>query len=145
VWARVARPDAGKDRGFVFWPEVGDEVVVGFLGDDPRHAIVLGGLHGARNTPPPALDAPVDDNPLRAIVSKSGTTIAFDDAKKSLTIHHPRRQHHRRRRRRQAITLEDQHGNKITLDKPASRSRAPTSRSTSAAIDKGQRHPVTTA
>jgi Rhs element Vgr protein len=116
VWARMARPDAGKGRGFVFWPEIGDEVVVGFLGDDPRHAIVLGGLHGARNGPPPPLDAPVDDNPLRVIVSKSGTTIAFDDARKSLTITTPAGNTIAVDDEAGGISVADQHGNAITLD-----------------------------
>ena len=31
LWARLCSPDAGKGRGFFFRPEVGDEVVVGFL------------------------------------------------------------------------------------------------------------------
>jgi len=38
----MARRDAGKQRGQVFWPEPGGEVVVGFINGDPRQAIILG-------------------------------------------------------------------------------------------------------
>ena len=51
VWARMARPDAGHQRGMVFGPQRGDEVVVGFLNGDPRQAIVLGALHSASHPP----------------------------------------------------------------------------------------------
>lgn len=87
VWARLARPDAGKQRGFLFWPEVGDEVVVGFFAGDPRQPVVLGALHGSAK-PPPA--DPQDANDTRAIVSRAGTSITFDDKKNSLTIKTPK-------------------------------------------------------
>lgn len=117
VWARVARPDAGKDRGIVFWPEIGDEVVLGFLADDPRQAIVLGSLHGAKNTPPKPVGGPTDANDHRAIVSKSGTSIAFDDQKKSLTLTTPGNNKIVIDDDAKSITVEDEHGNKITLSK----------------------------
>ena len=34
IWARTAKPDAGPGRGSLFRPEIGDEVVVGFLNDE---------------------------------------------------------------------------------------------------------------
>ena len=43
-WARLAMPMAGKDRGLVVIPEVGDEVVVGFEREDLRFPYVLGAL-----------------------------------------------------------------------------------------------------
>jgi len=89
VWARVAKPDAGKDRGQVFWPEVGDEVVVGFVNGDPRQAVMLGALHGSKNTPPTDAGPPTKDNKQRAIATKSGLVIAFDDDKKVVTIKTP--------------------------------------------------------
>ena len=116
VWARMATPDAGDQRGFSFWPERGDEVVVGFLGGDPRHAIVLGSLFASRHRPPQPADGPSMANHHRAIVSRAGTTIAFDDQRRSLTL--------RTRADNQieiddtsaAISIKDQHGNTITMD-----------------------------
>jgi uncharacterized protein involved in type VI secretion and phage assembly len=51
-WARVLSVGAGKDRGTVWLPEVGDEVLVGFEGGDLRHPVVLGGLYGSTKTIP---------------------------------------------------------------------------------------------
>ena len=42
VWARLATLDAAQDRGWVFRPEIDDEVIVGFLNDDPRDPVILG-------------------------------------------------------------------------------------------------------
>lgn len=51
-WARLAMPMAGKDRGFVTIPEVGDEVVVAFEREDVRFPFVLGSLWNGKDTPP---------------------------------------------------------------------------------------------
>ncbi|HEX8115157.1 MAG TPA: type VI secretion system tip protein VgrG [Kofleriaceae bacterium] len=117
VFARVARPDAGDQRGLVFWPEPGDEVVVGFVNGDPRQAVVLGALHGSTNAPPDAAGPPSDDNTRRAIVSKAGTVIAFDDDKASVRIETPAANKVVIDDDAESITLADQHGNTITLDK----------------------------
>jgi Rhs element Vgr protein len=116
VWARMARPDAGAERGFVFWPELDDEVVVGFLAGDPRQAIVLGALHGSAKPPPAAVGEPSDANPKRAIVSRSGAIIAFDDDKKSITVETPGKNKILIDDDAKAITIADQHGNTITMD-----------------------------
>jgi Rhs element Vgr protein len=116
VWARVARPDAGKERGQVFWPEPKDEVVVGFLDGDPRQAIVLGALHGKTNPPPAAAGQPSEANDTRAIVSRAGSLIAFDDKKKTITIATPGKNSVVIDDQAKAITIADQHGNTITMD-----------------------------
>ncbi len=116
VWARLARPDAGKQRGFTFWPEPGDEVVVGFLADDPRQAIVLGALHGSTNAPPDIAAAPSEKNPARAIVSRSGVMVAFDDEKAALTIATPKKNTIVIDDDAESISISDQHGNVITMD-----------------------------
>jgi uncharacterized protein involved in type VI secretion and phage assembly len=125
LWARLASPDAGDGRGFVFRPEVGDEVVVGFLGDDPRQPVVLGALHSARNPPPAPVDEPTESNDLRAIVSRAGTRIVFDDATPALKLEttgdgNASGTYSNRIAIDQAagtITIEDQHGNSLLLDK----------------------------
>ncbi len=43
-WARVAMIGAGKERGFLVLPDVGDEVLVGFENGDSRRPVVIGGL-----------------------------------------------------------------------------------------------------
>ncbi|MEZ4362928.1 MAG: type VI secretion system tip protein VgrG [Kofleriaceae bacterium] len=117
VWARVARPDAGEARGLVFWPEPGDEVVVGFVNGDPRQAILLGALHGPGNAPPAVASPPTADAPgRRAIVSKRGTVLAFDDAGPSVTLKTPGGNRIVLDDAAQSIALTDPHGNSITLD-----------------------------
>jgi uncharacterized protein involved in type VI secretion and phage assembly len=116
IFARVARPDAGNERGYVFWPEPGDEVVVGFVHGDPRQAIILGALHGSKNAPPDPAGPPSEENNQRAIVSKAGTLIAFDDEKPAVTVETPGGNKIVLDDDAGSITLEDQHGNKITLD-----------------------------
>ena len=117
LWARVARPDAGPDRGMVFWPEVGDEVVVGFFDGDPRHPVVLGALHGAKHKPPAFTGAPSDANPKRALVSRSGCLLGFDDEKKQIVLQTPGGQKLLLDDDGQQVVLADQHGNTITMDK----------------------------
>lgn len=114
VWARMAMPDAGKARGFNFWPEHDDEVVVGFLAGDPRQAVVLGALYSS-HAPPPA-DLPDRDHDVRAIVSKAGSKVTFDDKKKSVTIVTPKGNTVVVDDDADAITLRDSRGSTVTLD-----------------------------
>ncbi len=87
VWARLASPDAGKNRGWFFRPEQGDEVVVGFFNDDPRQAVILGSMFSSSNTPPQDLAAPTQANKKRVLVSKTGSRLGFiDDEKGSVFI-----------------------------------------------------------
>lgn len=55
LWARVAAPFAGDGSGAFFIPNVDDEVVVGFVGGDPRFPIVVGSLWNGRAAPPETL------------------------------------------------------------------------------------------
>ncbi|HKH32312.1 MAG TPA: VgrG-related protein [Gaiellaceae bacterium] len=53
AWARVVAVGAGKDRGQLMLPQVGDEVLVGFEGGDPNKPYVLGALWNGKDTPLP--------------------------------------------------------------------------------------------
>lgn len=87
VWARLAALDAGPNRGIYFRPEEGDEVIVGFLYDDPRHPVILGSLWGTKNNAPSSIAPPSAKNEERAIISKKGTRVHFIDGDKpSLVI-----------------------------------------------------------
>ncbi len=50
-WARVTGPGAGRDRGLLMTPQVGDEVLVAFEHGDVRRPIVLGALWNGEDTP----------------------------------------------------------------------------------------------
>jgi phage baseplate assembly protein V len=73
-WVSVAAPFAGADRGVYWMPEVGDEVVVGFLHGDFDQGIVLGAMW---NQPNPC---PSPDPRQRMLRSKNGHTIRFVDS-----------------------------------------------------------------
>lgn len=123
LWARLLTPDAGAKRGFVFRPEVGDEVVLGFLNDDPRQPLILGAMFGSKNNPPQPVQAPDKKNNLRAIVSRAGTRIVFDDAAPALRLETTASGNadgtYKNRisinEKEKTITIEDQHKNKILL------------------------------
>lgn len=86
VWARVATLDAGENRGSFFRPEIDDEVVVGFLNDDPRDPIVLGMLNSSAK---PAPIQAQDVNHEKGFVTRSEMRIHFHDETKTITIDTP--------------------------------------------------------
>lgn len=113
IWMRLACQNAGADRGFVFRPEIGDEVVVGFLSSDPRKGVVLGSLHSSSN---PAPVTGSDDNHEKAYVSRSGVRIDVNDDLKTFSITTPGGHTFLMSDDEQSIKLEDSHGNKIVMD-----------------------------
>lgn len=84
-WARVVSPMGGKDRGFFFQPEVGDEVLVAFENGDPRRAHVVGALWSKVDAPPKR-DGNDAQNNWRFIKSRSGHIVKLDDTKGSEKI-----------------------------------------------------------
>lgn len=76
--ARVMMPMAGKKRGVHFFPEPGDEVVVGFYAGDTNHPIILGALWNGESTPPEQAKRSSRNN-VRTIVTRSGHELTFDD------------------------------------------------------------------
>jgi Rhs element Vgr protein len=85
-WARVATLDAGKERGSFFRPEIDDEVVLGFLNDDPRNPVVVGMLNSKKN---PAPIKAADDNHEKGFVTREKIKLIFNDEKKSITLETP--------------------------------------------------------
>ena len=77
IWARVAVPFAGSDRGAFLIPDVGDEVLVTFVNGDPRSPIVMGGLWNGRDAPPETLGGTGDRVDRWTITGTAGTRIAI--------------------------------------------------------------------
>ena len=77
IWARVAAPFAGDNRGAFFIPDVDDEVVVAFLAGDPRGAIVLGSLWNGRDSAPETIGGSGQNVDRWTITGKAGTRIAI--------------------------------------------------------------------
>ena len=113
IWCRIALLDAGNDRGSFFMPEINDEVVLGFVNDDPRHGIILGMLHSQ------SMAAPVtasDDNNEKGFYTRSKMKLVFDDDKKSITIITPKKKSIVISDDDGSIILSDDLSNKITMD-----------------------------
>jgi len=113
IWARVASLDAGENRGAFFRPEIGDEVIVGFINDDPNHAVVLGMLHSSAK---PAPIVATDDNHEKGFITRSEMKLLFDDDKKSLTIETPGGKKIVLDEDAGSIIIEDENSNTFTLD-----------------------------
>jgi len=76
VWARVAVPFAGDNRGAFMLPDVGDEVIVTLINGDPRLSVVIGGLWNGNARAPETLGGAGDRVDRWTIVGKAGTRIA---------------------------------------------------------------------
>ncbi|MDD5630875.1 MAG: type VI secretion system tip protein VgrG, partial [Methylococcales bacterium] len=113
MWARLATLDAGKERGTFFRPEIDDEVIVGFLNDDPRHPVVLGMCHSSAK---PAPEPAKDDNHHKGYISREKMKLTFDDEKKFIVLETPGGNKITISDDDKGIVLEDQNGNKITLN-----------------------------
>ncbi|MDR0793333.1 MAG: type VI secretion system tip protein VgrG [Chitinophagaceae bacterium] len=85
LWARVATLDAGANRGVYFRPQTGDEVIVGFLNDDPNEPIILGYLHSKDNKAAPV----PEQSGQYGFVTLEKLKLIFDDTNKRLTISVP--------------------------------------------------------
>ena len=97
-WIRVMAPDGGSsdrvesNRGFVFIPEVGDQVLVGFRHGDPNRPYVMGSLFNGTTGA-----GGFAENHLKSLTTRSGSTITFDDSAHT-------------------ILLQTTHANKIFVD-----------------------------
>ena len=113
VWCRVSSLDAGESRGVFFRPEIGDEVVVGFLNEDPNQPIVIGGLHSSAKPAPITAN---DDNHEKGIITRSELKITFNDETKTITIESPAGKKIILDEDAQNISIEDENNNQIILD-----------------------------
>ena len=97
-WIRVQTPDAGgsgiANRGMVFIPEEGDQVMVGFEYGDPNRPYVMGSVFSGSEG-----KGGGEGNNKRTILTKSGHQIVFDDDKGGSW----------------GITIADSNGNTINL------------------------------
>jgi uncharacterized protein involved in type VI secretion and phage assembly len=96
-WARLVSFMGGPDRGGVFRPEVGDEVLVVFEHGDPRRPFVLGALWNGSDKMPSERGDDADNN-VRLIKSRSGHLIILDDTSGA-----------------EKIRIEDKNGNVVEL------------------------------
>jgi len=116
-WARVATLDAGAKRGVYFRPQKDDEVVLGFLGDDPREPVILGYLHSKSSHQSPL---PEDEGKQQyGFVTKEGLKLIFDDSNKRMSLVVPGSSGKKTitiNDASGALELKDDNGNTIKMD-----------------------------
>ena len=113
IWTRVASLDAGKERGAFFRPEIDDEVIVGFINDDPRHAVMLGMLHSSAK---PAPIKAQDVNNEKGFTTRSKMHVSFNDDTKTIRIDTPAGNSITLDEAGTKIEIVDQNSNKMTMD-----------------------------
>lgn len=112
-WVRMMHPYASGSAGIMFLPEVGDEVVLAFLNDDPNAAILLGALHSSKlPQPQPSEEA----NPTKMILTATQLKILLNDADKEIEVQTPGGQHLLLSDKDGKIEMTDTTGNKVVLD-----------------------------
>lgn len=112
IWARFSTFYATNGKGIFFLPEIGDEVILGFLNNDPRFPVILGSLYSSSRTAP---FEPTAENYTKAIVTNSECKIQFDDENKIITITTPGNNQMVYSDQDQGITITDQNNNKIVM------------------------------
>jgi uncharacterized protein involved in type VI secretion and phage assembly len=113
LWAMLGHFYANKSAGSFFIPELNSEVIIGFIDNDPRFPVVLGSLYSKNNTPKETFTA---DNNIKAIVTKAGIRLEFDDKDKVFTILTPGKNTLVISDKSKGVKIEDQNGNVINTD-----------------------------
>lgn len=112
-WARLATPMAGKERGLVLIPEVGDEVLVAFEREDLRFPYILGALWNGQDKPPLANTDGKNDK--RILKSRKKHYLLFDDGTQGVV----ELTHEKGRKIRfddDGFTVQDEKGNVVKVD-----------------------------
>jgi type VI secretion system secreted protein VgrG len=108
AWARMTTPSAGGGRGFMFMPEIGDEVLVAFEHGDAERPYIVGALWNGIDRAPRSgfwetmgmravgaigaqVPGDIAENHVKRIVTKSGNRIQLVDVdgKESIVISTP--------------------------------------------------------
>jgi len=113
VWARLGTFYNGNGFGAFFMPEVNDEVILGFMNDDPRFPIILGSVYSSSI---PAPETPDEKNTIKTILTQSQLQLKFDEENKVITLLTPGNNTIAISDQDKGITLQDQNNNKIQMN-----------------------------
>ncbi len=88
-WCYYLSPTAGNGYGQMFFPSVNDFVLLGYIGGDVHHPIILGFYWANDNAPPYKIED--GKNNIRSIKTPAGIEIKLDDeaSKEKLTLTTP--------------------------------------------------------
>lgn len=115
IWARLSNFYSTNGAGIFFLPEVGDEVIIGFLNEDPRYPVILGSVYSSSKLKPYEGLTPNEKNSIKAIVSKSKIAIEFDDENVVWTLSTPNKNTIIVSDKDKQITIKDQNDNSIIM------------------------------
>lgn len=113
LWARVTTLYATNEGGCLFLPEKGDEVIIGFINQDPSHPVILGSLYGSKHKPPFDYQA---ENNKKMLVTRSKLRIEFDEEKKIITLLTPGKNQIEINDDKKCIKMSDQNKNEVVMD-----------------------------
>ena len=112
IWAKLSHFYTSSKAGSFFIPEVGSQVIVSFIANDPRQPVILGGLYTKTNTPYTKI---IKDNFLKAFVTKNKLTLEFNDKDKKITISTPEKNSIIISEKTKDITITDQNKNVLKM------------------------------
>lgn len=113
VWARLATFYNGNGFGAFFMPEVNDEVILGFVNEDPRYPIILGSVYSTKIKAP---ETPNEKNTIKTLITQSGLQVKFDDENKVITLLTPAGNTMVFSDDKEGITITDQSSNQIQMN-----------------------------
>lgn len=113
VWARLSTFYNGNGIGAYFMPELNDEVILGFMNDDPRFPVILGSVFSSKIAAP---ETPDEKNTIKTLITQSKLQIKFDDENKVITILTPGGNTMVFSDKDKGITITDQSNNKIQMN-----------------------------
>ncbi len=112
IWARVAALSAGSGRTPFPLPKIDDEVILGFINNDPNNAVVLGMYHNPKESPLII----VNNHHKKGFSTDDQIKLIFNDDEKSVQLKTPDGKKIGIFGRKDQILMEDDKGNRISLD-----------------------------
>lgn len=112
VWARLSSPYSSNEFGFFFFPEIDDEVLLGFVDDNPNEALIIGSVYSSKA---PCDGQPDEKNTKKAISTRSSLKLEFNDEDVVTTLSTPSGNIIKLDEKEKSITLVDSFENEVLL------------------------------
>jgi len=114
LWARLASFYASSGFGAFFYPEVDDEVILGFINGNPAYPVILGSLYSSALQPPETISD--SDNNIKTLMTRSQLQFKFDDENVVMTMLTPNNNTIIISDEDEGITITDQNSNQIQMN-----------------------------